>query len=65
MKREHPPIYTSCTLLTVKNIITECHTYEKKRQVVGIPSILLEALNPDNTQQLNQQPFSTCQNYIN
>lgn len=53
LKREGPFICSSCgTLFTMKYILTECRTYAKEWQVAGIPNILSEALNPENTQQL-------------
>jgi len=49
MKKEDPPICTSCGVpLTIKHIISECRIYETDKREAGISNILSEALHPDN-----------------
>ena len=64
MKKEDPPICTSCgSPLTIKHIITECLSYETDRREAGISNILSEALHPDNIRNIIK--FITKSNLIN
>ncbi|KAF0696019.1 RNase H domain-containing protein [Aphis craccivora] len=64
MKREDPPICTSCgTQLTIKHIITECRQFESEKRKAGVPLILAEALQPANIQ--NTISFIINSNLIN
>jgi hypothetical protein len=64
MKKEDPPLCTSCgTTLSIKHIITEYLSYETDRQEAGISNILSEALRPDNIRLIIT--FITKSNLIN
>lgn len=64
MKKEDPPLCTSCgSPLSIKHIITECLSYETDRREAGVSNILSEALHPDNIRNLIS--FITKSNLIN